>query len=56
MLTATVKRVGTPASAPVQTWSAAGRACFRAWSRSGTARHLRHIWTLPAAYLVLVGV
>jgi uncharacterized protein len=42
MLLTTFKPDGTPLSAVVQGIVEDGRAYFRAWSRSGTARNLRH--------------
>jgi hypothetical protein len=38
----TFKQKGTPVSAPVQGIADGGRAYFRVWSQSGTARRLQH--------------
>jgi PPOX class probable F420-dependent enzyme len=42
LLLVTFKPKGTPVSAPVQGITDGGRAYFRVWSRSGTARRLQH--------------
>jgi uncharacterized protein len=56
MLNTTFKPAGTPVSAPVQGGLDGGRAYFRAWSRSGTARRLRHTPLVQVAPCTVLGL
>jgi len=56
VLLATFKPDGTVVSDPVQGVADGGRAYFGAWSRSGTAKHLRHIDAVQATLCTALGL
>ena len=56
LLITTFKPAGTPVSAPVQGVVDGGHAYFRTWSRSGTARRLRHTRLVQVAPCTVLGL